>query len=153
MLQWFILEFKPLQSIMIHSLERITVPVSLGSVSHLTLVNKITIMLRRDSASLFLNQCSNCSDKSLLLRNNFYLCDRFSGLSQTESIRIWQCFHKCKILWWKWSTVQRSFFSCPRTHTYIQTNKITLTLYLIHIKTANYTKVIHWQTIKNLLFS
>lgn len=39
---------------MLHSHERIIVPVYLGSVSHLTLVNETTIVLRGDSPACFL---------------------------------------------------------------------------------------------------
>lgn len=74
------LEFKSLHSIMLGSQEDIIIPMSLGSVSHLTLINETTIMLRGYLASLFLSQCSNCPDKSVPLISNFYTCDRFSGL-------------------------------------------------------------------------
>ena len=114
------LEFKSLHSIMLGSQEGIIIPMSLGSVSHLTLVNETTIVLRGYSASLFLSQCSNCPDKSVPL-SNFYTCDRFSGLFSDRISKNLKMFSQVQNHRFVMTYNSEDLFLFVHTHMYIHT--------------------------------
>ena len=114
------LECKSLHSIMLGSQEGMIIPMSLGSVSHLTLVNETTIVLRGYSASLFLIQCSNCPDKSVPFISNFYTCDRFSGLFSDRISKNLKTFSQVQNhrLVMTYNSEDLCFFTHTHTHTH-----------------------------------